>query len=195
MGRELGGRFKREGTYVYLWLIHVEVRQVTKFCKAVILQLKKELPTFSTVHWLNVTVIINLLTSSMVYRLGNAINKPPFLQPCSFCHWEDICMNCARLKRPRTFNCPCSWRCLELFIFLLLFFFFFFFYRFISLQSAWTCFISFNFTMRLWDRYYVPHFTDDNTEARKHEVGSTKPGCNLSCPLLKLLCSCITTQA
>ena len=25
MGREAGGRFKREGIYVYLWLIHVEV--------------------------------------------------------------------------------------------------------------------------------------------------------------------------
>ena len=24
-GREIGGRFKREGIYVYLWLIHVEV--------------------------------------------------------------------------------------------------------------------------------------------------------------------------
>jgi len=24
-GREMGRRFKREGTYVYLWLIHVEV--------------------------------------------------------------------------------------------------------------------------------------------------------------------------
>ena len=24
-GREMGGRFKREGIYVYLWLIHVEV--------------------------------------------------------------------------------------------------------------------------------------------------------------------------
>ena len=23
-GREMGGRFKREGTYVYLWLIHVD---------------------------------------------------------------------------------------------------------------------------------------------------------------------------
>ena len=27
MGREMGGRFKREGIYVYLWLIHVEVWQ------------------------------------------------------------------------------------------------------------------------------------------------------------------------
>ena len=25
MGRELGGRFKREGIYMYLWLIYVEV--------------------------------------------------------------------------------------------------------------------------------------------------------------------------
>ena len=24
-GREMGGMFKREGIYVYLWLIHVEV--------------------------------------------------------------------------------------------------------------------------------------------------------------------------
>jgi len=27
MGREEGGRFEREGTYVYLWLIHVDVWQ------------------------------------------------------------------------------------------------------------------------------------------------------------------------
>ena len=39
MGKEMGGRFKREEIYVYLWLIHVEVRQKrTKFCKAIILQ-------------------------------------------------------------------------------------------------------------------------------------------------------------
>ena len=25
MGKEMGGRFKREGIYVYLWLIHIEV--------------------------------------------------------------------------------------------------------------------------------------------------------------------------
>ena len=40
-GVEGGGRFKREGTYVYLWLIHVGIWQkITKFCKAIILQLK-----------------------------------------------------------------------------------------------------------------------------------------------------------
>ena len=27
MGREVAGRFKREGTYVYPWLIHVDVWQ------------------------------------------------------------------------------------------------------------------------------------------------------------------------
>ena len=35
----MGGKFKKEGIYVYLWLIHVEVLQkTTKFCKAIILQ-------------------------------------------------------------------------------------------------------------------------------------------------------------
>ena len=42
MRKEMGRRFKREGIYVYLWLIHVEVRQkARKFCKGIILQLKK----------------------------------------------------------------------------------------------------------------------------------------------------------
>ena len=37
----MGGRSEREGTWVYLWLILVDVRQKTrKFRKAVILQLK-----------------------------------------------------------------------------------------------------------------------------------------------------------
>ena len=35
------GSFKREGIYVYLWLIHVDVWQKpTQHCKAIILQLK-----------------------------------------------------------------------------------------------------------------------------------------------------------
>ena len=34
MGREMRGRFKSEGTYVYLWRIHVDVWQkATEFCK------------------------------------------------------------------------------------------------------------------------------------------------------------------
>ena len=41
MGWEVGRKFKRDGTYVYLWLIHIDVRQKpTQYCKAIILQLK-----------------------------------------------------------------------------------------------------------------------------------------------------------
>ena len=42
MWREMGGRFGREGTWVHLWLILVDVWQKTmKFSKTIILQLKK----------------------------------------------------------------------------------------------------------------------------------------------------------
>ena len=41
MGWEVGGRFKREGTHIYLWLIHVDIwHKPTRYCKAIILQLK-----------------------------------------------------------------------------------------------------------------------------------------------------------
>ena len=37
----MGGRFKKETTYVYLWLIHVDIWQKpTQYCKAIIFQLK-----------------------------------------------------------------------------------------------------------------------------------------------------------
>ena len=43
MGWEAGGRFKREGRYVHLGLIHVAVWQKpTRYCKAIILQLKTD---------------------------------------------------------------------------------------------------------------------------------------------------------
>ena len=43
MEMEVRGRFRREGTYVYLRLIHVDVWQKPiQYCKAIILQLKKE---------------------------------------------------------------------------------------------------------------------------------------------------------
>ena len=43
MGREMGGRLRREGTYVYLWLIHVDVWQKpTQYCIVIILQFKKK---------------------------------------------------------------------------------------------------------------------------------------------------------
>ena len=37
----VGERFKREGPYVYLWLVHIDVWQKpTQYCKAIILQFK-----------------------------------------------------------------------------------------------------------------------------------------------------------
>ena len=40
-GQEVGRRLKREGTYIYLWLIHVDVwHKSTQYCKPIILQLK-----------------------------------------------------------------------------------------------------------------------------------------------------------
>ena len=37
----LGGRFRREGTYILLWLIHGDIWQKpTQYCIAIILQLK-----------------------------------------------------------------------------------------------------------------------------------------------------------
>ena len=42
-GWEVGGRLKREGTCVYLWLIHVDVWQKpTQYCKAIILRLRRK---------------------------------------------------------------------------------------------------------------------------------------------------------
>ena len=42
-GWEMGGYLRREGTYVYMWLIHADVRQKpTQYSKAIILQLKKD---------------------------------------------------------------------------------------------------------------------------------------------------------
>ena len=41
MGKEVGGRFKTEGAYIYLWLIHVDIWQrPIQYRKATIPQLK-----------------------------------------------------------------------------------------------------------------------------------------------------------
>jgi len=43
MGWEVRGSFKREGTYIYLWLIPVDIWQKpTQYCKAIIRQLKNK---------------------------------------------------------------------------------------------------------------------------------------------------------
>ena len=43
MGGGVGRRLRREGTYVYLWLIHVAVcKKPRQYCKVIILQIKKK---------------------------------------------------------------------------------------------------------------------------------------------------------
>ena len=107
MGREMGGRFRREGIYVYLWLIHVEVWQKTaKVCKAIILQLKKKqhLPVFvvqslspvwlfatpwTAAHQISLSFIIMSLLKLMSIELVMPSNhlilcRPLLLLPSSF---------------------------------------------------------------------------------------------------------------
>ena len=50
--RGMGGSFKREGPYVYLWLIHVDVWQKpTQYCKAFIFQIKRGKKKSKTVEF------------------------------------------------------------------------------------------------------------------------------------------------
>ena len=67
MRREMGGRFKRDGLYVYLWLIHVEVWQkTTKFCKAIIFQLKNKQIFFK--KKIIEFILINGTIKTMIYN-------------------------------------------------------------------------------------------------------------------------------
>ena len=51
MRREVEERLRKEGTYVYLWLIH-EWQKPTHYCKAIILQLKiNKLKNHSWITW------------------------------------------------------------------------------------------------------------------------------------------------
>lgn len=43
MGRDIGGSFKREGTHVYLWLIHVEVWRTQQNLQSIYLSIKNKL--------------------------------------------------------------------------------------------------------------------------------------------------------
>ena len=52
----VGGRVKREGTYIYLWLTHVDIqKKPTQYCKAIILQLKVNnfFKRWKSKHWVS----------------------------------------------------------------------------------------------------------------------------------------------
>ena len=91
MGWEVGGRFKRKGTYVYLWLFHVDVwKKQTQYYKAIILQLKIKLVWL----WLNFlwTFILQCIWSSIMcwFRVNGGNRLEVFLPlklhfPVLFC--------------------------------------------------------------------------------------------------------------
>ena len=66
---EMGGRLRREGTYVYLWLIHVDVWQKpSQHCKAIILQLK--------INKLNAKSPVTLNeTQTMAHSQGSGVSE------------------------------------------------------------------------------------------------------------------------
>ena len=70
MGWSLRGRFKREGTYVYLWLIHIVVWQKPTHCIAFILQLKKKKRRRS---WMNTVRSTEKVHASHGYHASMAL--------------------------------------------------------------------------------------------------------------------------
>ena len=72
---EVGERFKREGTYVYLWLIHIDVRQKsTQYCKAIILQLKILLKKRTIVQFSNLNTFKRIkVRISMKYLYSHVL--------------------------------------------------------------------------------------------------------------------------
>ena len=85
MGREVAGRFKREGTYVNLWMIHVDVWQKpTQYYNAIILQLK--INNFK--KWNGTSLVVQWLR----IHLPMQVTQVPFLV------WEDSM--CCRATKP-----------------------------------------------------------------------------------------------
>ena len=74
MGLEVGGSFKRKGTYVYLWLIHVVIWQKqTHNYKAIILQLKINyfLSHKENLHLQYCTIRTDSMLMSSVYKINH----------------------------------------------------------------------------------------------------------------------------
>ena len=66
----VGGRFRREGTYVYLWLIHVDVWQKpTQHCKIIVLQLKINKFFIFLVYQIIINFILREYLSSVLSKL------------------------------------------------------------------------------------------------------------------------------
>ena len=95
MGRETGGRFKREGMCVYLWLIHVEVWQKTaKFCKAIILQLKKLIKKVIVILYIPISNTKNSFSSRNPGLAGYVFWYSQNGRYCTSMCWNSNCPFC-----------------------------------------------------------------------------------------------------
>ena len=91
MGWEVGGRFKREEIYVYIWLIHIVVWQKSiQYCKKIILQLNKKtrvvgiLVIFLQIIQITVHVSSRRADIQLQCVLGIMSNFRIFLKVCNF---------------------------------------------------------------------------------------------------------------
>ena len=91
-----GGRFKRGWTYVYLWMIHIDVwKKPTQYCKVIILQLK--IKTFSEKSerycTTNHSMVQHFHTEELTHQKLVVSNRPThgrqdsFIKNRSFC-WQ-----------------------------------------------------------------------------------------------------------
>jgi len=80
---ESGGRFKREGTYEYLWLIHVAVWQKpTEYYKVIILKLKRnKLKKFKCLDSLSKETDLEISLVAQWIRLHTPSTKGPRFNP------------------------------------------------------------------------------------------------------------------
>ena len=80
-GWKVGGRFKREGIYVYLWQIHVDIWQKpSQYCKVIILQLNIKWNVFKSYikkkfHWTQNQGVGRTVFSFGCFR-GESISLP-----------------------------------------------------------------------------------------------------------------------
>ena len=79
MGWERGGKFKREGIYVQLWVAHIVVRQKpAQHCKAIFLQIKKKTTQQTFGYDLNLIFLSDNMENGLVMGktdLGELIKR------------------------------------------------------------------------------------------------------------------------
>ena len=99
MGRDIWGRFKGEGIYVYLWLIHVEVRQKLLCFKLTILL---SIFLHNNVNPRRVNILPILSLCSTVFHLHVWL----LVTPWTVAHQAPLSMGFSRQEYWRGLPCP-----------------------------------------------------------------------------------------